>query len=39
MTTFMQSEKQAKEVDADGFVAKPFDLDNLLSVIARHLRP
>jgi CheY-like chemotaxis protein len=27
----------AREAGADGFVAKPFDLDDLLATVARHL--
>jgi CheY-like chemotaxis protein len=38
MTAAEHAEKRAKEIDADDFVAKPFDLDNLLRVIDRHLR-
>ncbi|MGZ3451486.1 MAG: response regulator [Polyangiales bacterium] len=38
MTAAEHAEKQAQEIDADAFVAKPFDIDNLLGVIARNLR-
>jgi CheY-like chemotaxis protein len=30
-------EQMAREAGADGFVAKPFDLDALLATVARHL--
>jgi CheY-like chemotaxis protein len=39
MTASEHAEKQAKEIDADDFVAKPFDVDSLLRVVARHQRP
>jgi DNA-binding response OmpR family regulator len=38
MTASEHAEKQAREIDADDFVAKPFDVDNLLRVVARHQR-
>jgi CheY-like chemotaxis protein len=38
LTAAEHAEKRAKEIDADDFVAKPFDVDNLLRVVARHLR-
>jgi CheY-like chemotaxis protein len=38
MTAAEHAEKRAKEIDADDFVSKPFDVDNLLRVVARHLR-
>ncbi len=38
MTAAEHAEKRAKEIDADDFVAKPFDVDNLLHVVARHMR-
>jgi two-component system response regulator MprA len=38
MTAAEHAEKQAKEIEADDFVAKPFDVDNLLRVVARHIR-
>jgi CheY-like chemotaxis protein len=38
MTAAEHAEKRAKEIEADDFVAKPFDVDNILRVIARHLR-
>ena len=31
-------EQMAREAGADGFIAKPFDLDDLLATVARHLR-
>jgi CheY-like chemotaxis protein len=37
MTAAEQAEKRAKEIDADDFVAKPFDVDNLLRVVGRHV--
>lgn len=37
MTAAEHAEKHAKEIDADDFVAKPFDVDHLLRVVARHL--
>jgi CheY-like chemotaxis protein len=39
LTAAEQAEKRAKEIDADDFVAKPFDIDNLLRVVGRHVRP
>jgi two-component system response regulator MprA len=38
MTASERAEQEAKEIDADDFVAKPFDVDNLLRVVARHQR-
>jgi CheY-like chemotaxis protein len=38
MTAAEQAEKWAREVGADDFVAKPFDIENLLRVVARHVR-
>lgn len=39
MTAAERAEKRAKEIEADDFVAKPFDVDNLLRVVARNLSP
>jgi CheY-like chemotaxis protein len=39
MTAAEHAEKRAEEIDADDFVAKPFDVDILLRVVARHLLP
>ncbi len=30
-------ERIAREAGADGFIAKPFDMDDLLATVARHL--
>jgi len=37
MTAAEQAEKRAKEIDADDFVAKPFDIEALLRVVGRHV--
>ena len=37
MTAAEHAEKRAQEIDADDFVSKPFDVDHLLRVVARHL--
>jgi CheY-like chemotaxis protein len=39
MTAAERAEKRAKEIEADDFVAKPFDVDNLLRIVARNLNP
>jgi two-component system response regulator MprA len=39
MTASEHAEKQATEIDAEDFVAKPFDVDNLLRIVARRQRP
>jgi CheY-like chemotaxis protein len=36
MTAAQNAEARATKVAADGFIAKPFDLDALLQVIAEH---
>jgi CheY-like chemotaxis protein len=38
MTAAEHAEKRAKEIDADDFVAKPFDLDSLLRVVERNVQ-
>jgi CheY-like chemotaxis protein len=38
MTAAEHAEKRATEVDADDFVAKPFDIDSLLRVVGRHVQ-
>ena len=38
MTAAEHAEKRAKEIDADDFVAKPFDVDSLLRVVGRNVQ-
>jgi two-component system, chemotaxis family, chemotaxis protein CheY len=38
MTAAEHAERHAEEIGADGFVAKPFDIGHLLTVVSRHLR-
>jgi len=38
MTAAADAEKRAQEVSADGFIGKPFDLDELLEKIAAALK-
>jgi DNA-binding response OmpR family regulator len=37
-TTSPQIEQVASQLGADGFIAKPFDLDDLLSAVVFHLK-
>jgi CheY-like chemotaxis protein len=37
MTAAEHAEKRASEVDADDFVAKPFDIDKVLRIVSRHV--
>ena len=39
VTAAEHAEARAREIDADGVLAKPFDVDDLLRVISRYLRP
>jgi two-component system chemotaxis response regulator CheY len=39
MSAASDTEARAAEVDADGVLIKPFDLDVLLDTVARHCRP
>jgi two-component system, chemotaxis family, chemotaxis protein CheY len=36
MTAAHESERQATEVAADGYIAKPFDLNDLLELVLRY---
>jgi DNA-binding response OmpR family regulator len=37
MTAAHDSRQRASEIAADGFIPKPFDLDDLLALIRRYL--
>ena len=39
MTAARDSRSRAAEIGADGFIAKPFDLDALLALVRRHALP
>lgn len=39
MTAAQDARRWAAEIGADGFVEKPFDLDNLVSLVAQHRVP
>lgn len=39
MTAAHDSRQRASEIEADGFIPKPFDLDELLALISRYIRP
>jgi hypothetical protein len=36
MTAAQDASRWATEIDADGFVAKPFDIDDLIKAVADH---
>ena len=36
MTAAQNARRWAEEIDADAYLAKPFDLDDLLATVARH---
>ena len=36
MTAAQDSRSRAAEIGADGYIAKPFDIDDLLTVVQRH---
>jgi CheY-like chemotaxis protein len=36
MTAAQNARRWAEEIDADAYLAKPFDLDDLLDTVARH---
>ncbi len=38
MTADMQIEEKAKEAQADGYLQKPFNIDEILTVLTSHLR-
>ncbi len=37
VTASEDARRRAEEIDADGWIAKPFDLDEVLAVAARHV--
>ncbi len=39
MTAAHDSRQRASEIAADGFIPKPFDLDELLALISRYIPP
>ncbi|HLG69861.1 MAG TPA: response regulator [Chloroflexota bacterium] len=39
MTAAQDAQRWAVEIGADGYVAKPFDIDELLGVVERHQKP
>lgn len=39
MTAGRNAAGKAREIAADGYVAKPFDLDQIVEVVARHVGP
>ncbi len=39
MTAAYRARAEAQRHEADGFLAKPFEVDELLAVVARHARP
>ena len=39
MTAAHDSRSRAAEIAADGYIAKPFDVDHLLDLIRRHTHP
>jgi CheY-like chemotaxis protein len=39
MTAARDAAERAQEIEADGYVAKPFDLDHLLSLVRRFTAP
>jgi DNA-binding response OmpR family regulator len=39
VTAAEDARRRAEEIEADGWLAKPFDLDEVLAVAARHARP
>lgn len=39
VTAALDVAKDAKEIGADGFIAKPFQLDELVSLVERHTGP
>lgn len=38
LTASQDARKRAEEIDAVGWIGKPFDLDNLISVVNRHVK-
>jgi DNA-binding response OmpR family regulator len=39
VTAAENARARAHEIDADGFLAKPFDLGDVIAVVERHARP
>lgn len=39
MTAAQDAQRWAGEIGADGYVSKPFDIDDLLGAVARHRNP
>ena len=38
MTAAKDARQRAREVDAEGYIAKPFDIDHLLATVREHMR-